>query len=51
MITKGITLGSIVDIFFYPCLKNKKIFFFILFSQLVGPVGCDEGFLTIIGLE
>jgi hypothetical protein len=48
MITKGIALGSVVDIVFYPLVKNEKIFFLVLVSQLIGPVGCDERFLTII---
>jgi hypothetical protein len=38
MITEGIALGSVVDIFLYPLVKDKKIFFLILFSQRIGPV-------------
>ena len=51
MITEGIALGSVVDIVFYPTRKNNEVILMILLFEGIGPAGCDEGFLTIIGFE
>jgi hypothetical protein len=51
MVTEGIALGSVVDIFFYSLCKYDEVLWLVLLSQLIGPGGRDERFLTIIGVE
>ncbi len=49
MVAEGVALRPVVNVVFNPALKGKEIVLRVIISYLVSPLGCNIGFLAVIG--